>query len=186
MTKTICILLADGFEEAEALVPADYLARLGYKVKFVGTTNTKVRGTHNFYIHSDTTLDNISASDFDALILPGGLPGTINLRNDERVLNLVRQTFANNKLCAAICAAPIILRDAQITDGLTLTGYPECERLSYNPDFKFSGKPIEIQNNVITAIGMGQAANFAFAIAHALGTKQTELQQLAASTFTVI
>ena len=186
MTKTICILLADGFEEAEALVPADYLARLGFNIKFVGTTDTKVRGTHNFYLHADTTLDNITPDDLDALILPGGLPGTLNLRNDERVINLVKQAHAKNKICAAICAAPIILRDSQIANDLTITGYPECEKLSFNPNFKFSGNAVESNGQIITAIGMGQAASFAFAIAKTLGTSEEHLASLALSTFTNI
>ena len=90
---SVCILLADGFEEAEAIIPADLLKRLGVKIIFAGVNSIDVRGTHNFHIKADNLIDNISSNDFDALILPGGLPGTINLRNSEKVHRAFQEDF---------------------------------------------------------------------------------------------
>lgn len=182
MSKTICFLLADGFEEAEAIVPADLLKRLGYNIILAGETSS-VRGTHNFYINTTHHIDTISADKIDALVLPGGLPGTLNLRNNPKVINLVKETHRQHKICAAICAAPIILRDAGITKNISITGYPGCEQLSLTPNFKFSNHPIEITDNIITAIGMGKASKFAFAIAQKLGSTEQQITEIAQNTF---
>ena len=102
MTKAICILLAEGFEESEAVVPADLLKRLGVNIIFTSITNNKdVRGAHGFKFIADTTINNISTNDFDALMLPGGLPGTTNLRDNNDVISLVNKANENNKIISA-------------------------------------------------------------------------------------
>ena len=185
MTKSICILLADGFEESEAIVPADLLKRLGLNIIFTSITNNKeVTGTHGFKLIADTTIDSISTNNFDALMLPGGLPGTTNLRDSEKVINLVQQTYHENKICSAICAAPIILKDAGIADNKNITGYPTCEQFSKKHQFSFTGKDVEVDGKIITAKAMGKAHLFAFAIAKSLGFSDYEIQNLAQSTFT--
>lgn len=182
---SVCILLADGFEEAEAIVPADLLKRLGVKVTFVGINTLEVRGTHDFYIKADNLIDNVVFNDFDALILPGGLPGTINLRNSEKVINLVKHAYQNGKICAAICAAPIVLYDAGIIDKKRITGYPDCEKLSYNPNFKFTGNDVERDGLIITAKAMGKATKFAFEIARALNISEDDILSIAQATFII-
>ncbi|MBE6443327.1 MAG: DJ-1/PfpI family protein [Alphaproteobacteria bacterium] len=180
---SVCILLADGFEEAEAIIPADLLKRLGVKIIFAGVNSIDVRGTHNFHIKADNLIDNISSNDFDALILPGGLPGTINLRNSEKVINLVKHAYQNGKICAAICAAPIVLRDAGVATDKHITGYPNCEKLSYEPNFKFTGNSVERDGSIITAKGMGKANEFAFEIARALNISKEDILSVAKNTF---
>jgi 4-methyl-5(b-hydroxyethyl)-thiazole monophosphate biosynthesis len=180
---TACLLLADGFEETEAIMTADVLKRIGINIMFVGVNNKTVRGTHDFCITADKLINDISVDEFNALVLPGGLPGTINLRNSQAVINLIKKAYDNKKICAAICAAPIVLRDAGITNNKNITGYPGCEQLSLSPDFQFSGKDVEIDDLIITAKGMGKSAQFAFEIAKALGFKQSEIQKVADSAF---
>lgn len=166
--KTVCILLADGFEEVEAIYPADIFKRLGINVMMVGVDSNIVRGAHDIKIETPYLLKEISSFDFDALMLPGGLPGTINLRDSQKVIDLVKQAHSSHKIIAAICAAPIILHDAGIADNKHTTGYPSCEQLANKKGFQFSGNMVEVDDNIITAIGMGQAAPFAFAIAQKL------------------
>lgn len=181
--KTVCILLADGFEEVEAIYPADIFKRLGLNVMLVGIEDNIVRGTHDIKIETPYILSDISFADFDALVLPGGLPGTINLRDNKNVMELVRQANEHKKIVAAICAAPIVLHDAGIADNKNTTGYPSCEQLAHKKNFNFSGKMIEIDGNIITAIGMGQASVFAFEIAKALGVTDNIVQDIAQNAF---
>ena len=184
MTKTICILLAEGFEESEAIVPADLLKRLGVNVVFASITNDKeVKGTHGFKLIADTTINNISTDNFDVLMLPGGLPGTTNLRDNNDVISLVKKSDEDNKIITAICAAPIVLKDADVADNKRITGYPDCEQFSQKHKFSFTGNDIEIDGKIITAKAMGKAHLFAFAIAKALGFSDDNIKQLASSTF---
>ena len=185
MTKTICILLADGFEESEAIVPADLLKRLGVNIIFTSITNNKeVTGTHGFKFLSDTTINNITTDNFDALMLPGGLPGTTNLRDSAEVISLIQQANQNKKIIAAICAAPIVLKDAEVANNKRITGYPTCEQFSKKHQFSFTGNDVEIDEQIITAKAMGKAHLFAFAIAKALGFNDEEIKNLKNSTFT--
>ena len=185
MIKSICILIAEGFEESEAVIPADLLKRLGVNVTFVSiTSDIEVRGTHGFRILSDTTINKISADDFDALMLPGGLPGTTNLRDSKEVISLVQQAYNEGKIVSAICAAPIVLKDAGIADDKRITGYPACEQFSKKHQFSFTGNDVEVDGNIITAKALGKAHLFAFAIAKSLGFSDNDIKQLASSTFT--
>lgn len=185
MTKSLCILLADGFEESEAVVPADLLKRLGVNITFASVSNkAEVIGTHGFKIMSDTSIINISVNDFDALMLPGGLPGTTNLRDSKEVISLIQQFYNKEKIISAICAAPIVLKDAGIADNKRITGYPDCEQFSLKHKFSFTGNDVEIDGKIITAKAMGKAHLFAFAIAKAMGFSDDDIKQLSASTFT--
>lgn len=185
MTKTICILLAKGFEESEAVVPADLLKRLGVNVVFTSINDNKeVKGTHGFKLIADTTINNISADNFDVLMLPGGLPGTTNLRDNKDVITLVQNAHKEGKIISAICAAPIVLKDAGVADNKRITGYPDCEQFSKKHKFSFTGKDVEVDGKIITAKALGKAHLFAFAIAKALGFSDDEIINLSQSTFT--
>lgn len=181
--KTACIILADGFEEVEALMPADIFKRLKINVILVGLKDKLVTGAHGFQITANTLAKDISVADFDALILPGGLPGATNLQSSPIVTDLLHQANAQNKICAAICAAPIVLHDTGVAQGKTITGYPGCEGLAKQPNCSFSGANVEVDGNIISAIGMGKAHLFAFAIAKALGISAQEINNLAAGAF---
>ena len=181
--KNVCILLADGFEEVEAIYPADIFKRLGLNVLLTGVGDKIVRGAHDIKIETPYVLDDINFTDFDVLMLPGGLPGTINLRDNKKVMELLKQSHAKHKIIAAICAAPIVLHDAGIAQGKRTTGYPETEQLANNQNFKFSGEMVEVDGNIITAIGMGQAAQFATAIAKALSIDENKIANVVKNAF---
>ena len=181
--KTACIILADGFEETEALMPADILKRLNINVILAGLESYNIRGAHDFHITTGNLLKDISSADFDVLILPGGLPGALNLRNSQAVTDLLNQAYNNKKICAAICAAPIVLRDAGIAKDKKITGYPGTEQLSHDPNFKYTGADVEHDGQIITAKGMGKAAMFAFEIARALGISEEQINNVALNAF---
>lgn len=178
MPKTVIVVLADGFEEIEALTPADVLKRLGCDVIIAGLNKTEITGAHGFRIVCDelmTTADMLTA---DAVILPGGLPGATNLRDNATLAEILRKRDAAGKLCCAICAAPIVLECAGIVRGRKVTGYPGCESLSGSDTLTFSGAAAEQCENLVT--GKGPGASFAFAgkIAQALGYPEEQIAQL--------
>ena len=123
MQKTAVIVLADGFEEIEALTPADVLKRLGCRVILTGLDQQEVTGAHGFRIVCDALMKDTDLSGADAVILPGGLPGATNLRDNGALADILRQRNAAGKLCCAICAAPIVLECAGIINGRAVYSY---------------------------------------------------------------
>ena len=120
----IAIFLATGFEEGEALFLADILKRASFDVKLVSITSSDlISGSHDITVKTDMFLDD-SIKDFDMIILPGGLPGATNLRDSNKVIEMVKYFNENNKYIGAICAAPIVLDRPGIVKNKKLTSYP--------------------------------------------------------------
>ncbi len=178
MQKTAVIVLADGFEEIEALTPADVLKRLGCRVILAGLDQQLVTGAHGFRIQCDCLMPEAGLADADAVILPGGLPGATNLRDNETLAEILRQRDQAGKLCCAICAAPIVLESAGVIRGREVTGYPGCESLSGSETLKFSGVPAQRTENLVTGKGPGASLGFAKEIALALGFPADQVAQL--------
>jgi DJ-1 family protein len=161
------MILAPGFEELEAIGTADVLARLGITVTFAGLDSIKITGSHHFTIAAHHKLADLSVSDFDGIILPGGLPGSTNLLDSELVIRWVKDMKCNNKITAAICAAPIVLAKAGVlTDG-RFTMYPGFD--SYLGGLKYTDALAEREGNVVTGKGPGAVFAFAAKIAEAAG-----------------
>lgn len=167
MKKTIAVLLADGFEEIEALAPADVWRRLGFEVILTSINGAEqVTGAHGIQVKADALLADISADTLDAVVLPGGMPGSKNLRDSECVLALVRTMAADGKVAAAICAAPIVLERAGVLSGVRYTMYPGFEaEMSSAP----TGNLTEVCGNIVTGKGPGAAFAFAACVAAKLG-----------------
>ncbi|HTB79820.1 MAG TPA: DJ-1 family glyoxalase III [Opitutaceae bacterium] len=120
---TVLALLAEGFEEIEALAPIDLLRRAGAEVTTAALGGQiHVTGRSGVTLHADTTLDAVAARDFDCVFLPGG-PGTKHLRADPRVRDLVQRQHAAGRWLAAICAAPAVLHDAGLLAGRRYTAH---------------------------------------------------------------
>lgn len=113
--KKVLVFLADGFEEIEALSVVDVLRRASLKCDLCSIKDEFVRGTHNIIIQSDCIIDNIDQDEYDAIILPGGLPGADNLL-DKRVKDIAIKFNDEGKIVAAICAAPQTLEQFGILD----------------------------------------------------------------------
>ena len=107
--KTVCVPLAPGFEEIEAVTIIDVLRRAGVRVVVAGTEPGPIRGSHDITITPDTILERVDADTLDMIALPGGMPGSLHLRDDAAVRALVAHVAARGGYTTAICAAPIVL-----------------------------------------------------------------------------
>ena len=125
----VLVLLAEGFEEIEALTVVDILRRAEVDVKTVGVGSKNISGSHSIKVECDLQLsDEIFNKDISALVLPGGMPGTLNLEKSEAVIKLVKKTHDKNVLIAAICAAPSVLGKLGLLKGHEATCYPGFEK----------------------------------------------------------
>lgn len=172
MPKAI-LLLAEGFEEIEAVTVLDVLRRAGVLVTAAALTGLHVKGAHEIVVQADVSLDDVEGNDFDALILPGGQPGSTNLQRDPRVLSLVRRFVAKNKLTAAICAAPIVLESAGVLAGRRATSYPGNEL----PSARFEQSAVVEDGSIVTSRGPGTAIDFALALVRRLCGAEVADQQ---------
>jgi len=121
MKRVLC-LLENGFEEIEAIAPVDLLRRAGIEVVMAGVSSVKVTGKCGVRVIADALLSEVSGDDFDALLLPGG-PAVMELRKNAEVIALIRAFHASGKLIAAICAAPLLLKDAGLLDDANFTAH---------------------------------------------------------------
>jgi protein deglycase len=167
MTSAL-VLLADGFEEIEAVTIVDVLRRADVKVTTASLTTKSVIGSHGIAIEADRLLDELLSSTppvtFDLLALPGGLPGSKHLRDDARVMDLVRQQAAASRIVAAICAAPIALEAAGVLRGKFATSYPGNELASAS----YREERVVTDGNIITSRGPGTALEFALTLVEQL------------------
>lgn len=159
----VAILLADGFETVEALAPADVLRRGGQDVSLVTINKTPhVTSGHRIGVEADATLDTYDFSDCDLVVLPGGLPGTPNLRANERVCELAREFMASRKL-GAICAAPSILAELGLLEGRTATCYPGCDG-AFPVGVRPEALGVYRDGNLVTASGPAYGIEFGLAL----------------------
>lgn len=172
----VLVFLADGFEEAEALVPVDMLKRCGLEVKTVSIMETKlVTGTHGIQVMADELYKNFKPSSFDAVILPGGLPGADYLENSAYVKDLVLAANEKGKLICAICAAPKVLGCHGLLKGKKAVCYPGFEDKLTGAETSDDG--IMVSDNIITSRAAGKCFDFAFEIVKALG-KENEAEKV--------
>ncbi len=166
----IAVFLANGFEEVEALTPVDFLRRLELDVKTVGVGGNVIRGSHHISVVCDMTADALSFEDLSGIVLPGGMPGTLNLEKDETVLKAIRYGFQKELLVGAICAAPSILGHMGLLKGrkaTCFTGFEgELEGATVLSD------PVVVDRNLVTSRGAGTASQFAFALGEKLTSKE--------------
>ena len=174
--KKILVLLAEGFEEIEALTPVDYLRRADVEVDVASLTeDLSVTGSHGIVVSADTTLDAVDPAVYDGVYLPGGMPGSLNLRDDARVLKIVRDFAGSGKAVAAICAAPIVLEKAGVIANKRVTGYPGTVDKLENVG-TYDADAIVVQDeNIFTGRGAAAAVYLSFALIAALcGEEKTK------------
>ncbi|MGL5477888.1 MAG: DJ-1 family glyoxalase III [Clostridium sp.] len=162
----VCVLLANGFEEIEALTVVDVLRRADVTCDAVSIFEEEVTGAHNMVIRADKLIKDIS--EYDAVVLPGGMPGSTNLRDNSEVIDLIEKMNSSKKIVAAICAAPIVLAKADVIRGKDVTSYPgfkeELGDVNYIED-----RRVVIDGNIITSRGPATALEFSFEILKKLG-----------------
>ncbi len=156
----IYVFLANGFEECEALAPVDILRRAGFDLLTVGVGGKTIVGAHNIPVICDITTDEIVFDNIEAIILPGGMPGTINLEKDEIVQKTIDYASEHNLLIGAICAAPSILGHKGLLNGKTATCFPGFEKDLIGAEY--INNAVIRDGNIITAKGAGVALDFGF------------------------
>jgi 4-methyl-5(b-hydroxyethyl)-thiazole monophosphate biosynthesis len=169
MSKAI-VIVADGFEEIEAVTQIDVLRRAGVEVTVAGLSGRMVRGAHDLEISADLLLDELDFTP-DLVLLPGGMPGSQALGESEAVIELLQKQHAAGRWIAAICAAPAFaLVRAGVLDGRRATCYP-----SFESRFSSSTTAVEdrvvVDGNVITSRGPGTALEFALVLVEQLEGK---------------
>lgn len=170
----ILVFLAKGFEEIEALTCIDILRRGGLEVKSVSIHQEKmVEGAHGIKVQADLLFDEIPL-DAEALILPGGMPGTLNLKAHQGLCTLLL-SFADrkDKTLAAICAAPSIFGELGLLKNKKATCYPGFEKQL--TEAHVSRRSVVKDGNLITANGPGHAMDFALKLLeHLAGSEKAE------------
>ena len=180
MEKKAFVLLADGFEDVEAVTPIDYLQRAGIEVTTVSISQSQIVSSRwgGIKLHANTTITEflkVSAEEkieWDAVICPGGMPGAANLAASGEVSELLKKMSANNKLICAICAAPVIvLSPLGLIKNKKFTCYPGMEEKAAGG--VFCNERVVIDGNIITSRAAGTTGEFAIAIIEKLLNKET-------------
>jgi protein deglycase len=162
----VAVILADGFEEVEAMAIIDVLRRAEIVTVIAGLHDGHVTSTRKVKVIPDTTIDTVKVDDFDMIVLPGGQPGADNLNADPRVKELITSFSRKGKLTGAICAAPIVLASAGVLRGKRATSYP-----SYSSSLGgaiYEEQSVVTDGNVLTSRGAGTALTFSLAIVERL------------------
>ena len=166
----VLVLLADGFEEIEALMPVDLLKRAKIDVKTCGIDKKTVISTHNIKITCDISANEADLSDIEMLILPGGMPGSVNLDKSEFTNKAILKTIENGGHLAAICAAPLVLGRRGLLVDKAACCYPGFENELIGA--KISKEKVVTDKNVTTARGMGVALDFAKELVRIMTSKE--------------
>ena len=162
----VLVPLAQGCEEIEAVTVIDILRRAGITVVSAGLDDLPVLASRGVLLLPDTTLDTALHESFDMIVLPGGQPGTNNLKADKRIIALLQQMAKQGKYIAAICAAPSVLATAGLLDGKQATSFPGA--LEPFPKVKQQQAAIVEDGKFITSRGPGTAMDFALTLVERL------------------
>jgi len=154
----ILVLLADGFEEIEALTPVDILRRAGEQVVTVGINGKYALGSHGIRVECDAAPGEVDLSKADMVIFPGGMPGSVNLDASPFTDKVVEAVLKRGGRLAAICAAPLVLGRRGLLNGKEAICYPGFE--SELKGAKISNESVITDGNITTAKGMGVALEF--------------------------
>ena len=160
MSFSVFVVLAEGFEEIEAITPIDVLRRAGLDVTTVGLSGKTITGAHGVPLLADRTWDEVAALTPDVLLLPGGIPGSKNLGEHSGLKKMAKRVADSDRWLAAICAAPALtLASWDLLSGRKATCYPGCES-HFPPDVKHQQIPVVVDGRIITACGVGATMEF--------------------------
>lgn len=168
----VILLFAEGFEESEALVPADLLRRAKVEVLLTGVGGKRITGSHGITVEMDAEASELDPEQADAVILPGGLPGTTNLEASEPVQKLIDSCVRREKLVAAICAAPSLLAHKGLLKGKNATAFPNFQKDLLEGGAVLSESYVCQDGQFVTARGMGVATQFGLKLCELLASPQ--------------
>ncbi|HZK25913.1 MAG TPA: DJ-1 family glyoxalase III [Thermoclostridium sp.] len=170
--KVVYVMIADGFEEIEALSVVDILRRASIDVSTVSISDSKiVNGTHNISVITDILITDADLNKAEMVVLPGGMPGADNLYNNEMLQDGLSFRVKNKKWVAAICAAPMILGRKGYLKGFEAVCFPGFESDLIGATIK--NKNVVISGSFITSKGPGTALDFALAIVSVLNDEES-------------
>ncbi len=167
----VYVFIAEGFEEVEALAPVDILRRAEVEVKTVGIGSNIIRGSHGIPVITDLDSKEIILDDnLEMIVLPGGMPGTINLEANDDVQKAIDFCMDNNIYISAICAAPSILGHKGVLDGKKATCFPGFENELGKACY--SNALVVNDGRITTAKGAGAAVKFGLKLVELLVSKE--------------
>jgi 4-methyl-5(b-hydroxyethyl)-thiazole monophosphate biosynthesis len=159
----VLVILAEGFEEIEAVTPIDVLRRAGAEVTVAGLTAESVLGSRGISIIPDARLDAVAHEDYDLVVLPGGMPGATNLKNDATVKAVLKKAIEADRTVGAICASPAVVLDSH--------GFLKNRRATCHPalasemiEGTLTDDRVTVDGNIITSKGPGTAMEFALTL----------------------
>ena len=172
MTKRVLILATDGFEQSELIEPKKALEAAGFETVVASPKTGSIRGWHQHNwgesVPVDAALNEVSADDFDALLLPGGQMNPDALRLEDEVIGLIEDFADAGKTIAAICHAPWLLIEADIVDGRAVTGWPSIHTDLENAGAQVFDEEVIVDGNLITSRNPGDIPAFSRALIEAL------------------
>lgn len=175
--KKVALLLANGFEEGEALFVVDILRRANIACDMVSIKDKNVTGSHSITVLADKLIQEIHSNDYDMIVLPGGQPGADNLRDSKEVITLIQEMNQKNKYVAAICAAPQVLAKAGIIQNKKVTSYPAEKYREILKESNYQEDLVVVDNNIITSRGPATTLPFAYQLVEILGGNSKELKE---------
>lgn len=161
----VAVILANGFEEIEALTIVDVLRRANITCHMVGF-EAQITGSHGIQVQTDRVFDG-DLSEYDMVVLPGGMPGSAHLRDNEQLIAELQKCEKNGKKVAAICAAPIALNQAGLLEGRNYTCYDGVQEQISNGHYH--KETVVVDGNIITSRGPATALAFAYHLVETLG-----------------
>lgn len=164
------VLLADGFEEIEAVTVIDVLRRGGISVTAASIAGSTVHGSRGISLVADAAFEKQNLDDYEAVVLPGGMPGAASLRDSLPVREALQAFARSGKLVAAICAAPIALEAAGLLRGKHATSYPGHEI----PSAVYEEARVVVDGKLVTSRGPGTAMEFALKLVELLAGAETK------------
>lgn len=173
--KEVFVCLAGGFEEIEAITVIDVLRRAEINVVTVSLSGTyEVEGAHAVIVKADRLFEMTDFGQAEMIVLPGGMPGAVNLNNHAGLLEKIGEFNRSGKLLGAICAAPMILGGLGILEGRDVTCYPGFEKYCRNA--RIQPRKVVTDGNIVTGKGAGVAMEFALALVEKLKGRECKEQ----------
>lgn len=163
----VYVLLGDGFEESEAIIPTDLLRRAGVAVTLVALEDRQVRSAHGVVVAADVTLDRVNADDMEMLLLPGGLGGVASIQMNLFAIALIQAAWDHGCYLAAICAAPTILAHMGLVDRRKAVCYPGMEDEMGSAVVQ-KGARVVVDGHIITGEAAGSAFDFGLKLVEVL------------------
>lgn len=178
----VVLLLANGFEESEAIVPADMLRRAGVETVLAAVEGTQVTSSHGIAVVADTTMEQVDPAQVELLIIPGGLPGVNCLKAHEGAQKFIRQVAEGTAQLASICAGPTVLAQLGLVEGVNATCYPGMENEMAGA-LTHPGVQVVEDGRVTTAESAGSAFEFGLKLVERLKGRAAAEQVAKSSCF---